>query len=350
MIASLGLTVCAIVLLLMPEVAAHPGFLAPLPRPAPAGGPAFVPHPHGTWSNVTGVAGIAPPSRVGAASTFDGADGYLVLFGGLTPTGIFLGDSWAFQNSSWHKLSPKVHPPPRAYASLTYDAIDHYVLLFGGRNRTGSLGDTWEFRSGHWTALSPATRPPARNKAAMTYDVGDSYALLFGGNTSGGDLNDTWTFAMGAWHQLNISGPCRREGAAMAYFASGGYVILESGWWVPHSSALTACTSKDTWGYSRGVWRIVFRGTTTPITPEKRVGPAFAANDTVAVLWGGSNTQVSFRPYLTWTFFNGTWFYNRGANPPPGPGAFAYKYPVFAWDAAARYFVFYNCGATWTYA
>ena len=65
--------------------------------------------------------------------------------------------------SNWMQVSPATSPVARYQGSMTYDAATGTVILFGGYSSTGSyLGDTWSWNGTTWTQLSPATSPPAR--------------------------------------------------------------------------------------------------------------------------------------------------------------------------------------------
>jgi len=65
---------------------------------------------------------------------YDAADGYVLLFGGTESfnSTTSLGDTWEFHAGQWTQLFPSSSPSPRIFASMAYDAADGYVLLFGG--------------------------------------------------------------------------------------------------------------------------------------------------------------------------------------------------------------------------
>jgi PKD repeat protein len=165
----------------------------------------------GVWTNLTADYGTAPPPTYGAVMAFDPdePENGSVLFGGYSPyssTG-YLNTTWIWQGGAgWVPLTTNSIAPPELFApSMAYDATDGYILLFGGV--TPSLADsaqTWELYAGQWWAVSPATSPPARSYSSMV-DVPDlPGVLLFGGYSfeTGLDLGDTWLFSGGAWTQL----------------------------------------------------------------------------------------------------------------------------------------------------
>jgi len=101
----------------------------------------------GTWTQ------LSPPSPPSARSyasvAYDALDGYVLLFGG-TPVGLgvpttFLGETWEFKAGTWAQLSPSLSPSPRLFPSTVFDGADGYVLLFGGYQDGGFLGDSWKF-------------------------------------------------------------------------------------------------------------------------------------------------------------------------------------------------------------
>jgi hypothetical protein len=100
----------------------------------------------GNWTELS--LSRAPPAVMLASLVFDPAVGKLILFGGARsfgPPGA--GASWAtwgFENGSWTNLTHGVHPAGRSAAVMVYDGADGYVLLFGGLSNSGArLGDTW---------------------------------------------------------------------------------------------------------------------------------------------------------------------------------------------------------------
>jgi hypothetical protein len=266
------------------------------------------------WANLSTGLGPPPTARRGAAMTFDAQDGYTILFGGLDSTGHTLRDTWAFRSNSWVSLTPAVlssrnSPPAVAFASMTFDPADGYVLLFGGVGPKGINTDTWGFVRGHWTVITPTSGgiPIGRTNGSMAFDVHDGYALLFGGIASGRPLRDTWGYRGGGWTDLTpanltaLTSPTHRFGASMAYDVAQSTIVLFAG-----SSALapTFAAQNDTWEFSGGTWRNVTTGYAPP--PRWAAGTAYDATDAQILLIGGI---AASRALLsdTWTFQNGAW-------------------------------------------
>jgi hypothetical protein len=53
----------------------------------------------GKWTNITAVTSNAPPIRVACGLTYDASAGYLVMFGGSTPSPnyTYYNDIWSFK-------------------------------------------------------------------------------------------------------------------------------------------------------------------------------------------------------------------------------------------------------------
>jgi hypothetical protein len=178
----------------------HPGLLPPLLSP---GG--F------QWVDLTDRLTVTPSPREGPAMTWDPADGYVLLYGGVGPHGL-LSDTWSFSNGTWTNLTARVTGSPGGWAviSIAYDPSGHEVVLFGGETHTGVGSDyTWTYHDLVWTNLTGHTgaTPPSRYLAAMATDTADSELLLYGGTINGGStfLGDTWTFKSGTWTNITAS-------------------------------------------------------------------------------------------------------------------------------------------------
>jgi hypothetical protein len=201
-------------------------------------------YPAGTWTwNGTTwtrqVPAASPPGLTGGAMAYDAATGDVVLFGGLTNSGTALDETWTWDGSTWTQQAPAASPPGREDAAMAYDAATGTVVLFGGQNDSGLsyLSDTWTWNGTTWTPQAPAASPPALYGAAMTYDAATGTAVLFGGfslsrscRSTNGFCRDTWAWDGSTWtRQASAARPHARQGAAMAYDAATGTVVLSGG-------------------------------------------------------------------------------------------------------------------------
>ncbi len=114
-----------------------------------------------TWSPVA--TGATPPGSVFTDLAYDAADGYLVDFGGqdngYKSANATLNETWTFDGTSWQNLTPSLalSPPTRFGAAMTFDPATESVLMFSGLSGTltgSSLRDDfWGFSGGAWTLL-----------------------------------------------------------------------------------------------------------------------------------------------------------------------------------------------------
>ncbi|MCI4336025.1 MAG: PKD domain-containing protein [Thermoplasmata archaeon] len=175
----------------------------------------------GSWTNISSTvtkAGQVPSSRAFGALSDNPANTGALLFGGMGSTGV-LGDSWRYAKGKWTLLSVKTAPGARSGASITYDGKDGYVLLFGGNSSSGSaLNDTWRFSGSAWHALKTVASPGPRIGATMAYDAVDQYTLLFGGTRGASLAVGTWRYLGGGWVLLSpTNSPALRQFASAAF-------------------------------------------------------------------------------------------------------------------------------------
>ncbi|MDE1820107.1 MAG: PKD domain-containing protein [Euryarchaeota archaeon] len=264
-----------------------------------------------TWK-FTGVSWTAlspptsPPARAYAAITYDEGDKYVVAYGGYGPS--LLGDTWEFFGGSWTEICSGLTCPltARAAPGMAYDEVDRHVVLFGG-SRGGAISETWTYAAGTWTQISPATPPPPRYQMGAAYDAQDGYVLLFAGGGPPGYLGDTWTFASGSWTTLPAeSSPSQRQDASLTYDAADGYVLLFGGYTRVDGMGGYNFVLSDTWKFVAGGWTELY-----PTSwPAGRWGAAMAydAADGYVVLYGGYNSSGLGMYYDdTWKYLAGSW-------------------------------------------
>ena len=133
----------------------------------------------------------SPSARGDADMAYDTSTGQFLLYGGETSANSILSDTWNWNGTTWTQLDPDENPPPgRVGESMAYDADSNQVVLFGGFNNDedgGSwLGDTWAWNGTSWTQLDPANSPVAREGASMAYDSHSETLVLFGGESNNG--------------------------------------------------------------------------------------------------------------------------------------------------------------------
>lgn len=267
------------------------------------------------------------------------------------PTAVSTLTTAAPNSEGWYRVPTKgVSPPARQGGAMAFDAKDGYLLLFGGCGRSCPMSDTWKYQGGIWVNLTSqlVAAPPPRTGAAMAYDAHDGEVVLFGGTGATGVLSDTWTFVGGVWSPLATAGaaPSPRSAAAVAYDPLDAQLLLFGG------LSTTGGPLGDLWAFANGVWTPL-NGSASPV-PAARSGAGFAfdTTDGYAVLFGG--TGLCGTPCGdTWTYVAGHWT-NRTATSGVAPAARAG--PIVGDDAGRGQIVLYGgsnttvLGDTWTYA
>ena len=243
---------------------------------------------NGRWSLV---AASGPGPRTFPAVAFDAARGDVVLFGGnrvlfgdSAHPPAMLGDTWVLRGREWRRARAS-GPSPRAEAAIAYDPRRARIVLFGGQARVDThltrFGDTWEWNGERWQLVS-RTGPSPRSGAAMAYVAHLGAVVLFGG--SGGPLADTWAWDGRAWTRLPAGDPPGRFNAVMARDPTTGLVVRFGGWDGSRRGS-------DTWELREAGWVLV--DTTGP--PARNHATLVAATDRGTVLlFGGHDGERVF--------------------------------------------------------
>jgi hypothetical protein len=169
----------------------------------------------------------SPPARRfdGQGLAYDPNTGTVVLFGGVTQAGTFLGDTWTWNGTAWTPQSPAASPSPRVGQGITTDAAGN-VVLFGGGNSSGALADTWVWNGATWQQQFPAASPPARSSHALALDAALNEVVLFGGY----GFTDTWTWNGTNWTQMFPSAaPHDRYAFGMDYDSAAQALVIFGG-------------------------------------------------------------------------------------------------------------------------
>jgi hypothetical protein len=250
--------------------------------------------------------------------------GGLLLFGGASPLGSALGDTWGASPLASPPqylpysglISPFNAPAPASGASAVYDPADGDSILFGGCAANCTNGSTWSFapysaatRQQPWEPVvfpAGAALPTPRTEADMVYvPTEGGSVLLFGGlTTSAGLLNDLWQYAGGRWNPVDVLGtsPPARSGGSMAYDEQAGEVVLFGG-------TGSGGPLGDTWLLSflpfTSAWSWIHL-LPTP-APAARYGAAmtYDASGGVVMMFGGCGSTCPLND--TWLFDGSAW-------------------------------------------
>ncbi len=220
-----------------------------------------------------------PPPRARHAMAYDAARGETVVFGGFSNLGV-LADTWTWDGAAWSQRSSAQAPSERNSPVAAFDVARARVVLFGGDD----LDDTWEWDGTQWLARTPATRPPGRSAAAMAYDRRRARIVMFGGTRyepADGEirLGDTWEWDGTDWtERAPAVAPPARGGAAMAYDAQRGEVVLLGG-------DTTSAYLNDEWAWNGEQWAQL--APTDIFTPRSGAAGAYDARAGAVVTFGG---------------------------------------------------------------
>lgn len=315
----------------------------------------------GSWSQV--VSAESPSPRYGAGIAFDPTRAQVILFGGSSDScpNDACNDTWGYWFGYWFRITTAHAPTPRYRTEMTWDGADHYVLLFGGSGvgclSSGYCQDTWKFDGTDWVQLPTGgapcgtlaegkcplgSAPGERQEASFVFDASDNTTVLYGGINATSEEFDTWTFNAGNWTKVVGTSPGYRWGTPMAYDASSadGYVVLFGGGWgygVPIDQI---------WKFHAGAWSLIQPVNGPPLTIAGSM--AYDPVDGYVVYFGGYYSGIYA---TTWTYRAGVW---TALNPSPSP---LNRYDeMMTWDSVDGYIMLYGGNSyagivndTWSY-
>ena len=296
-----------------------------------------------------------PPGRYFHALAYDPVREKTVLFGGTAEgTPPFFGDTWEWDGSAWHDVTPAAsaeQPAGRLLHDLAYSSAQGGAVLIGGAtdvDYSSAQNDVWVWDGG-WTKLEPAGDTlPSLAGHAIAFDEARKVMVLYGGY--GADENrDVWELGEAGWSdrgEFSVS-PGSVDLHSMSYDAAHKYSLVFGG-------ATPAGHTDDPFvPLSRGAYHWNGKGWTSVTTtrPSARYGMASAYDSKRQriVLFGG---------YIGEDYSDQTWEYSDGSFERRSPlRTPPLRYSArLAYDAARdRMVLFGGVGATdgddtWTYA
>lgn len=157
---------------------------------------------------------------------------------------------------------------------------------------------------------SPAGQPAARSGAAMAYDAANGTVVLFGGQTTSRALNDTWTWDGSGWAQAHpATSPPPMESAQMTYDPVTHDVLLVGAQQVEGSNQAPIACWGGSGSSSGSSGSGSSRSTTTLIPPVD----AASAGTPAPTASGASRTPMPTAPPGCGTIFSpiaATWLWN----------------------------------------
>lgn len=192
------------------------------------------------WSQLD-PAGPLPPGRFCAGGAFDPVRSRMFVFSSEN-FGVLQDDMWELDlepTPAWVQV-PLVDPRPSARFSPTmlYDPVRDRILLFGGVSKAGEyLGDTWSLSLGAtptWSQVFPFGQPPLAAGTTTVYDSHRDRLVVFGGNDRFGSSNKVFALSLSgspAWMQLPTMGtpPPGRSYGTGAYDGAMDRMIITQG-------------------------------------------------------------------------------------------------------------------------
>jgi hypothetical protein len=135
-------------------------------------------HDPSSWTPLDSI-GLAPSARYGHGMIYDPVGDRVVLFGGRDDAGNTYSDTWQLSlagTPAWSRLTTPAAPSARSHAAVVYDPLRQRVVLFGGRSPEGApLRDTWFLplaEGATWVlADSTGVLPRERWAAGAAFDV-----------------------------------------------------------------------------------------------------------------------------------------------------------------------------------
>ena len=179
-----------------------------------------------------------PGWRAGVAAAYepsvDGGAGRIVVFGGRSPSGELLGDTWVLDldELGWIPVPAAIGPPPREDHRMA-TVPGGGVMLYGGAGATSDgLADLWRFDSKTltWVPVLTGLSPPGRRNAAFV-STGDG-AVLVGGRSDGEAREDAWKLTLDppVWTEIGTGTfPPPRADPYVAWLGVDGKVLLFGG-------------------------------------------------------------------------------------------------------------------------
>ena len=232
-----------------------------------------------------------PPPRAGAAATYDGANGTIVMFGGADRSGVS-NETWTWDGAQWRLQHPKTSPPAREFAFMGFDPATKQVVVFGGNTCPppavdSSLGceyqqtptvlaDTWTWDGSNWSRLATKHAPQVVyfrccfGGAAADLSHGNLIVVTYGAPDPD-QLAQTWVLQNGDWQRLHPKhSPPTMEFSNPAFDAISGRLIVQQSAGPHVMCPTTGCgnratlTHDTTWSWDGSDWNDLGSSAKTP--------------------------------------------------------------------------------------
>ncbi len=238
-----------------------------------------------------------PPARHRGAMVYHSQGGYAILFGGQTDLAGFLpwnlGDTWLYADHEWKRWGRlfQAHPSARCGHAFAFDENAGVAVLFGGISPIGKpLGDTWVFDGNSWKRVRGPS-PSPRRYAAMAYDPELQGCVLNGGceDDHGRCLfGDSWLFHNLSWQRLDPALARICDDHALAYHQAAKRLVMFGGLAGPHGILLR----------TGGGWQST---DAQPMPPRHQCSPMVWSDDLNGLVLHGGEAHHAGRQFgTTW--------------------------------------------------
>ena len=299
------------------------------------------------WTESSGVSSI--PGMIGSSMNYYPRGEDIVLFGGqnLTNSGkvIYQNQTWIFTGYTWTPLKELTQlPSARSFSASAYSASIGGVVMFGGISSTGVLNSTWEFKNNVWSKISTTGAIPSMEGSSMV-SLSNGNLLLYGGYNNNSYSNQTWILNTTTLHWTLVntpSSPGKLAFSSLEFFALNNLYLLYGG---INSNGKPV---NQTWKFNSSNW--VNLNIASPVGEYGQGVEQLAANDTLVLFGGSFNNSANGFTNETFEFENNTynWVKFTQSGLPPGM-QWGMSINGMSENTTGNYTEFLLMGGTYTY-
>jgi Immunoglobulin domain/Immunoglobulin I-set domain len=159
----------------------------------------------------------SPAARSLAQMVYDSHRHRTVLFGGQIFNGsslVYSPETWEWDGANWQKITT-THVPGFTQTGYRYaacfDSVRNEMLLFGGVTNTGIISQLWSYDGTDWHLKPPSGPAPVYTASlpTMAFDTNRGMAVLVGGGggtVPNGYGQSVWEWDGAVWHERLQSG------------------------------------------------------------------------------------------------------------------------------------------------
>lgn len=252
------------------------------------------------------------------AMAYDAVTDTVVHYGGHDNRNFPNRETWAWDGTSWTRLSPLANPGYRKYGVMGSDGAGH-VLLYGGVGLSSHrYRDTWLWNGTTWILADEVGPDLVSYRLVNNTDSGD--AILVGHNPGTGDT-ETWIWNGSGWTLVARSGlPTGFYGFDVAFDSARSRVVLFGGRTNDWNDWDANCNGylDDLWEWDGSRWSLLARP-----SARREHAMVFDPYSEEAILFGGRRRNVSNKcsadpdPVDTWAWNGQHWQLRAVVGPTP---------------------------------